>query len=77
MPFFFALITPLEVTVATFLLEEEYVTFCLLVTGDTAFIVAKEDVDECWEAVEETRKSVRNFIRAHQHKGTPIDEESI
>lgn len=43
--------------------------------GDTAFLVAKEDVDECWEAVEETRTSVQVFIKTHQHKGTPIDEE--
>ena len=35
-PAFFALITPLELTVATFLFEEEYVTFSLLVTGVTA-----------------------------------------
>ena len=43
--------------------------------GDTAFLVAKEDVDECWEAVEETRASVQAFIKTHQYKGTPIDEE--
>ena len=35
-PAFFALITPLELTVAIFLFEEEYVTFSLLVTGVTA-----------------------------------------
>ena len=34
-PAFFALITPLELTVATFLFEEEYETFSLLVTGVT------------------------------------------
>ena len=34
-PFFFAVITPLEVTVAIFLLEEVKVTFCLQVTGAT------------------------------------------
>ena len=33
---YFALITPFELTVATFLFEEEYVTFSLLVTGVTA-----------------------------------------
>ena len=32
-PFFLAVTTPLELTVATFLLEVAYVTFCLLVTG--------------------------------------------
>lgn len=30
--------------------------------GDNAFIVDKEDVDECWEAVEETRKAVLDYI---------------
>lgn len=30
--------------------------------GDNAFIVDKEDVDECWEAVEETRTAVLNYI---------------
>ena len=42
---------------------------------DTAFLVAKEDVDECWEAVEETRASVQAFMKIHQHKGIPIIEE--
>ena len=34
-PAFFALITPLALTVATFLLEDVYVIFSLLVTGVT------------------------------------------
>lgn len=31
--------------------------------GDSAFLVEAEDVDECWEAVEETRSSVIQYIR--------------
>ena len=30
--------------------------------GDSAFLVEAEDVDECWEAVEETRSSVIRYI---------------
>ena len=30
--------------------------------GDGAFIVGKEDVEECWEAVEETREAVRKYL---------------
>ena len=35
LPFFLAVMTPLEFTVAVFLSDEEYVIFCLLVTGVT------------------------------------------
>ena len=30
--------------------------------GDSAFLVEAEDVDDCWEAVEETRSSVIRYI---------------
>lgn len=33
--------------------------------GADAFFVDKEDVDECWEAVEETRESVMNYINMY------------
>lgn len=31
--------------------------------GDNAFLVEKEDVDECWEAVEEVRSAVLQYIK--------------
>ena len=33
--------------------------------GEESFIVDKDDVDECWEAVEETRRAVVDFIDTH------------
>mgnify|MGYP000484169275 len=34
--------------------------------GDGAFIVGKEDVEECWEAVEETREAVRKYLESQK-----------
>lgn len=31
--------------------------------GGSAFLVSEEDVDDCWEAVEETRDSVLCYFR--------------
>ncbi|HIY02851.1 MAG TPA: HEPN domain-containing protein [Candidatus Blautia faecipullorum] len=43
--------------------------------GDTAFFVGKEDVDECWEAVEETRRAVIQLIKEQKQRKMPIDQE--
>lgn len=34
--------------------------------GSEAFLVDREDVDECWEAVEETRDAVIRYIEAEK-----------
>lgn len=45
--------------------------------GDTAFLVGREDVDDCWEAVEETRSAVRRFLEEKKCERIPIDQEDI
>ena len=37
--------------------------------GEDAFLVEKEDVDECWEAVEETRTAVLEYLKTRDKEG--------
>lgn len=34
--------------------------------GDDSFIVDEDDVKECWEAVEETRRAVNAYLASHE-----------
>lgn len=43
--------------------------------GDTAFLVGKEDVDDCWEAVEESRSATLIFLKEREYGKTPVDQE--
>ena len=47
--------------------------------GEESFIVDKDDVDECWGAVEETRRAVIDFMDTYSIKTEDItkDEEVI
>ena len=40
--------------------------------GDESFFANKEDVRICWDAVEETKKAVDNYLQNHQRKAESI-----
>ena len=45
--------------------------------GEDSFMVDKEDVDACWEAVEEVRKNVISYMESHKKKIDILDELKI
>lgn len=42
--------------------------------GDESFFANQEDIDICWEAVQETKKSVDVYLESHRRNFTPITE---
>lgn len=48
------------------ILQADGYCFSTRYPGDGAFIVGKEDVEECWEAVEETREAVRKYLESQK-----------
>lgn len=59
---------------STVLLAEGYY-FSAMYPGDDAIIVDKEDVDNCWNAVIETRRAVQEFIKEHTASKVDITKD--
>lgn len=43
--------------------------------GDESFFANEEDIDICWEAVQETKKSVDIYLKSHKRNSIPITKQ--